>query len=76
MSGMATTGNASQSDYDNRTVLIEVSNLRQSKARTSVYTYKVPYSSMSQTMQHINRLGAKVTSVTVLSGTDTPPAES
>ncbi|MEL7086535.1 MAG: phycobilisome linker polypeptide [Cyanobacteria bacterium P01_A01_bin.3] len=52
--------------YGNRTVAIEVSGLcDMGITRTSNYTIKVPFSRMSQTMQTINRSGAKVIGVTV-----------
>ncbi len=52
--------------YGNRTVTIEVAGLcDMGITRTSNYTIKVPYSRMSQTMQTINRSGAKVVGVTL-----------
>ena len=67
MSGMTTTGDMSVSDYDSRTVVIEVTGVcRQDITRKSNYSLKVPYSRMSQTMQSINRMGGKVSKVAVL----------
>ncbi|MGK7872838.1 MAG: phycobilisome linker polypeptide [Xenococcaceae cyanobacterium] len=68
MAGMTTTGTTNLSDYDGRTVEIKVTGVcRQDVMRMSDYTVKVPHSRMVQTMQNINRLGGKVTGVTVAS---------
>lgn len=54
------------SDYDNRSVVIEVTGMCcQEISRTSNYKMKVPYSSMSQVMQNIMRMGGKVKNVSV-----------
>ncbi len=67
MSGMITTGDITVSDYGSRTVRIEVTGVcRQDVTRKSNYSLKVPYSRMSQTMQSINRLGGKVSMVSIL----------
>ncbi|BAC89207.1 MAG: phycobilisome linker polypeptide [Aphanocapsa lilacina HA4352-LM1] len=68
MSGMVTTGVAALSDYDNRTVVIEVTGMRQDRMRRSNTTFKVPHARMSQTMQLINRMGGKVVGVTLPGG--------
>jgi hypothetical protein len=66
MSGMITTGDNSISEYGSRTVAIEVTGVcRQSVARTSNYTVKVPYSRMSQTIQNISRMGGKVAGISL-----------
>lgn len=67
MSGMVTTGDTNVSSHGSRTVEWEVTGVcRQDVMRTSNYKIKVPYSRMSQTMQSINRMGGKVTKVTLL----------
>ncbi|NER30421.1 MAG: rod-capping linker protein [Symploca sp. SIO1C4] len=64
MSGMITTGTSSLSDYNSRSVVIEVTGLcRQDVMRTSNYKVKVPYSRMSQAMQGITRMGGKVVGI-------------
>lgn len=66
MLGMINTGDTNISEYGSRTVAIEVTGVcRQSVARTSNYTVKVPYSRMSQTIQNISRMGGKVASVSL-----------
>ncbi len=68
MSGMMTTGDITVSDYGSRTVRIEVTGVcLQDVTRKSNYSLKIPYSRMSQTMQSINRLGGKVSRVSILS---------
>ena len=72
MSGMATTGNTNTSSHETRTVELEVTGIcRQDVMRTSNYTFKVPYSRMSQTLKNINRIGGKVNKVTILSNDST-----
>ncbi|NET03286.1 MAG: rod-capping linker protein [Merismopedia sp. SIO2A8] len=74
MSGMATTGTSALSDYNSRSIVIEVTGLcRQDVMRTSNYTVKVPYSRMSQAMQGIMRMGGKVVGVKMAS--EAPPSE-
>ena len=52
--------------YGNRSVTIEVSGLCNNDiSHTSNYTVKVPFSRMSNTMQGINRMGARVVGVSV-----------
>ena len=76
MSGMITTGETTNtSSYGTRTVELKVTGIcRQDVMRTSNYTVKVPYSRMSSTLKNINRMGGKVTKVSVLP--DTLPTES
>lgn len=63
------------SDYQGRTVTIEVTGVcQQAVNKTASYTVRVPYSQMSQTMQRINRQGGKVASVS-LKGKVQPAAE-
>ena len=72
MAGMNTLGSAGISDYQTRTVTIEVAGIcQQSVLKTGSYTVRVPYSQMSQAMQSINRQGGKVTSVQLMGN---PPA--
>ncbi len=67
MSGMTTTGDVNVSNYGSRTIMIEVTGVcRQDISRRSNYSLKIPYSRMSQTMQSINRMGGKVSKITVL----------
>ncbi|MEO1634597.1 MAG: phycobilisome linker polypeptide [Cyanobacteria bacterium J06631_9] len=64
MPGMNTLGSAGISDYQSRTVTIEVTGVRQqSVLKTGSYTVRVPYSQMAQALQTINRRGGKVASV-------------
>ncbi|MGD1896418.1 MAG: phycobilisome linker polypeptide [Phormidesmis sp.] len=70
MAGMNVLGSAGISDYQNRTVTIEVSGIaQQSVLKTSNYTVRVPYSQMSQAMQSINRQGGKVASIQLMGNT-------
>lgn len=74
MPGMKTTSSAGVSDYQNRTVTIGVTGMRQqSILKTSDYQVRVAYSQMSQTLQSINRQGGKVAFVQLM---DNPPATS
>jgi len=51
MAGMNTLGSAGISDYQTRTVTIEVAGIcQQSVLKTGSYTVRVPYSQMSQAM--------------------------
>jgi phycocyanin-associated, rod len=60
-----TTTPVSISEYNHRTITIEVSGLyHQTVGRTTPYTVKVPYSSLSRTLQSIQRRGGTVTKVT------------
>lgn len=73
MLGMINTGDINISEYGSRTVAIEVTGVcRQSVARTSNYTVKVPYSRMSQTIQNISRMGGKIAGVSL--GANSPVA--
>jgi hypothetical protein len=76
MAGMTVAPNtADLSDYTNRMVRLEVTGGKhQEGLRTSTYTIKVPCSRLSTTMQSINRMGGKITSVTPLSPAPTTPA--
>ena len=76
MSGMVTTGEtANTSSYGTHTLELKVTGIcRQDVMLTSNYTVKVPYSRMASTLKNINRMGGKVTKVTVLS--NTTPTES
>lgn len=66
MAGMTTTGCVGVSDYDSRSVTIDVASVaRQSVAKSSNYQIKVPFSQMSQTMRNIAELGGKVVGVSV-----------
>ncbi len=70
MTGMNTLGSTGISEYQNRTVTIEVSGIRQqSVMKTSCYQTRVPYSQLSQTLQTINRQGGKVESVQFMGST-------
>ena len=72
MPGMKTTSSAGVSDYQNRTVTIGVTGMRQqSLLKTSDYQVRVAYSQMSQALQSINRRGGKVAFVQLM---DNPPA--
>ena len=73
MSGMTAMGASSSSDYDSRTVLIEVNGLCcQEISRTSNYQVKIPHSRMMPTIQNITRMGGKIGKITVISGLSTP----
>ena len=76
MSGMTTTGTTVLSDYSSRTVTIEVTGLcDQNVMRQGNFTYKVPYSRMSEMMKKIHRLGAQVVRVTTPSGDSSATSE-
>lgn len=67
MAGMNTLGSTGISDYQSRTVTIEVTGVaQQSVLKTGSYTVRVPYSQMSEAMQSINRQGGKVASVQLM----------
>ena len=56
--------NSGVSDYQNRTVTISVTGVRQQSVhKQGSYQMKVPYSQMSQAMQTIHRRGGQVASV-------------
>lgn len=66
MSGMTTTGLPKFSDYSDRNVVIQVTKFcRQNVMKTSNYQVKVPFSSMSGTIQSIHRMGGTIASITV-----------
>ncbi|MBW4508534.1 MAG: hypothetical protein KME64_18775 [Scytonematopsis contorta HA4267-MV1] len=68
MYGMATIGTQNLSDYNSRTVVIEVITGGSHKnIRNSHSTLKVPYSSLSQTIGRITSRGGKIVSVSMLS---------
>ncbi|MBC6423889.1 MAG: rod-capping linker protein [Hormoscilla sp. SP5CHS1] len=70
MAGMNTTGTPKKSEYDDRTVEIEVTGVcRQDVMRTGNFTMKVTHSRMVEAMQNINRLGGKVSKVTTAPST-------
>ena len=67
MYGMATIGTQNLSDYNSRTVVIEViTGGRHKKVRNSHSTFKVPYSSLSKTIRSITNRGGKIVSVSML----------
>jgi len=77
MSGMTAMGACSPSNYDSRTVIIEVSGLcRQDISRTSNYQVKIAHSSMMPAIQNIIRMGGKIDKITVTSGPQTSPEAS
>lgn len=77
MSGMTTTGATGVSDYNTRTVKIEVTGLcRQEIMRTSNYTVLIPYSRMFQVMQGITSIGGKVKSVSMEGSSSSAEASS
>ena len=56
------------SDNSDRTFAIDISvSPHQAMVRTSAYTVKVPYSSLSQTIHSIGKRGGKVVNVRMLS---------
>lgn len=56
--------NSGVSDYQNRTVTIKVTGVRQQSVhKQGSYQMKVPYSQMSQAIQTIHRRGGQVASV-------------
>ncbi|MEL6939703.1 MAG: phycobilisome linker polypeptide [Cyanobacteria bacterium J06598_1] len=64
---MNTLGSTGISDYQSRTVTIEVAGVcQQSVLKTGSYTVRVPFSQMSQAMQTISRQGGKVASVQLM----------
>lgn len=66
MPGMNTIGTSGISSYGNRSVSITVTGVcRQDLMKTSTYEIKVPYKQMSRIMQSINRMGGKVSSVSI-----------
>ena len=75
MSGMLTTGISDLSDYNNRTIIIEVTGALGDLVRNSNYTLKVPYNRMSEKMQQISRMGGKIASIRLASSTGAAQSE-
>ena len=67
MSGMLTTVTPDLSDYNSRTVIIEVTGALGELVRNSNYTLKVPYNRMSEKVQQISRMGGKIASIKLAS---------
>ena len=68
-------GTSEISDYQGRTVTVEVTGVcQQAVNKTGSYTLHVPYRQLSQTMQRINRQGGKVASVSLTGKTSAPSA--
>lgn len=73
MTGMKVPVSSNVSSYDNRTVTIEVTGVRQqSVVKTGSYQTRVPYSQMSQALQNIHKQGGKIASVQIMNN---PPAK-
>ena len=67
MVGMTTTGTATVSGHDGRSVIIDVTGVaRQDIAKTSNYQVKVPYSQINASIRNITRLGGTVSRVQVV----------
>ncbi|NER33398.1 MAG: HEAT repeat domain-containing protein [Oscillatoria sp. SIO1A7] len=63
---MAQTQSKETSDYNSRSVAIQVTGVRrQDLMHRSNYTVRVPYTSMSKAIQNIHRIGGKITSISV-----------
>lgn len=76
MTHMNTLGSATLSDYQGRTVTIQVTGVRQqSVLKSASYEVRVPYSQMSQVLQTINRQGGQVVSVQLMNNAPTAGAE-
>ena len=75
MSGMLTTGISDLSDYNNRTIIIEVTGALGDLVRNSNYTLKVPYNRMSEKMQQISRMGGKIASIRLASSAGAAQSE-
>ena len=77
MSGMNIPSSPGVSDYQNRTVTIDVTGVRQQAVhKRGSYQVKVSYSQMSQTMQTIHRRGGQVAAVTVTGAPGSGAADS
>ncbi|MEL7353265.1 MAG: phycobilisome linker polypeptide [Cyanobacteria bacterium P01_A01_bin.116] len=77
MTRMNTLGSMGLSDYQSRTVTIDVTGVcQQSVLKTGNYQIRVPYSQMSQTMQRINRQGGKVVSIQLMGNAPAVASES
>ncbi|WP_017718847.1 HEAT repeat domain-containing protein [Kamptonema formosum] len=73
---MTLTADKNLSDYSSRTVVIEVTGVRrQNVMRKSKYAVRVPYSRLSQAIQHIHRTGGKIVSINVISIAVTKPSQ-
>ncbi len=75
MSGMLTTGTADLSDYNSRTIIIEVTGALGDLVRKSNYTLKVPYHRMSEKVRQINRMGQKIVSIRLASSVGVTESE-
>lgn len=75
MSSMLTTTTPNLSDYNSRTVIIEVTGALGELVRYSNYTLKVPYNRMSEKMQQISRMGGKIASIRLASSAGTTESE-
>ena len=75
MSGMLTTGTADLSDYNSRTIIIEVTGALGDLVRKSNYTLKVPYNRMSEKVRQINRIGQKIVSIRLASSVGATESE-
>lgn len=75
MSGMLTTATPNLSDYNNRTVIIEVTGALGELVRNSNYTLKVPYNRMSEKIQQITRMGGKIANIRLASSPETTESE-
>lgn len=75
MSGMLTTGTADLSDYNSRTMIIEVTGALGDLVRKSNYTLKVPYNRMSEKVRQINRMGQKIVSIRLASSVGVTESE-
>ncbi|MDJ0693374.1 MAG: phycobilisome linker polypeptide [Mastigocoleus sp. MO_167.B18] len=75
MSGMLTTGTADLSDYNSRTIIIEVTGALGDLVRKSNYTLKVPYNRMSEKVRQINRMGQKIVSIRLASSVGATESE-
>ncbi|MFK8185884.1 MAG: phycobilisome linker polypeptide [Phormidesmis sp.] len=70
-------GTSEISDYQGRTVTVEVTGVcQQAVNKTGSYTVHVPFRQLSQTMQRINRQGSKVASVSLLGKASAPSVDS
>ena len=71
MVGMTTTGTATVSGHDGRSVIIDVTGVaRQDIAKTSNYQVKVPYSQINASIRNITRLGGNINRVLVVGADD------
>ena len=75
MSGMLTATTPNLSDYNNRTVIIEVTGALGELVRNSNYTLKVPYNRMSEKIQQISRMGGKIANIRLASSAGSTESE-